>query len=254
MMIRSGRAPGPTGSEQPRVLVTTSWDDGHVLDECLADLLNRYEIPGTFYLAPRNVELAEGDRLTPRAIAALADSFEIGGHTLTHRRLPTLPDAEAREEIQRGKEELEQIIGRRLGSFCYPCGAYSRHHPAMVAESGFAVARTVRRWVTEPTPPLEMDTTVNAYRHLVDGVPALKLARGRGRSAGRLFWNWDQLAMAVFDEVVTRGGIFHLWGHSWEIDQNKDWSRLERVLAYIQGRPGVEYVDNATLHERTVSA
>jgi hypothetical protein len=34
-------------------------------------------------------------------------------------------------------------------------------------------------------------------------------------------------------QVCRRGGVFHLWGHSWEIAENKEWPQLERCLAYL---------------------
>jgi len=32
---------------------------------------------------------------------------------------------------------------------------------------------------------------------------------------------------------MENGGIWHLWGHSKEIEDNNDWQQLERVLEYI---------------------
>ena len=55
--------------------------------------------------------------------------------------------------------------------------------------------------------------------------------------------------MAHFDRCLDRGGVFHLWGHSWEIDARDDWRRLDRVLAYISGHPGVRYIRNGELGE-----
>ena len=238
-----------SGREVGRTYVTTSWDDGHVLDHKLAGLLEDYGVPGTFYVAPNNVELPRQERLRKRDLRALATDFEIGGHTLNHLRLNTLPDDVAAKEVIEGKDALEQVLGERLRSFCYPGGEYSDQHPEMVRDAGFDIARTVRRGVTGLTPRYEMDTTVNAYRHLVDGPEALRLAGGAVKKARRLFWNWDELAMTLFDRTLCTGGIYHLWGHSWEVDKNGDWDRLERVLSYIGGRPDVEYVDNGALAE-----
>jgi peptidoglycan-N-acetylglucosamine deacetylase len=248
-----GTARAIAGRRVGAVFVTTSWDDGHILDHQLAGLLDTYGLPGTFYVAPRNVELRPRERLRERDLRALSSDFEIGGHTLTHLRLTTLPDSIARHEIADGKDALEQAIGLPLRSFCYPGGAYNERHRRMIEEAGFSVGRTVRRWVTAATSPFEMHTTINAYRHLVDGPAVLRLAAGRPTMARRLFWNWDLLAMTVFDQVVATGGVFHLWGHSWEIDANNDWDRLEGVLSYISRRPGVEYVDNGELGTRTAA-
>ena len=41
------------------VLVTTSWDDGHILDIKLASLLRLYNLKGTFYIAPYNKEFTK---------------------------------------------------------------------------------------------------------------------------------------------------------------------------------------------------
>jgi peptidoglycan/xylan/chitin deacetylase (PgdA/CDA1 family) len=230
-----------------RAVVTTSWDDGHRLDPRLAVLLEKYQVPGTFYIAPRNVEFDPADRLPPEGVRELGERFEIGGHTLSHHRLPFLNAEAAREEIRAGKAELEDIIGAPIVSFCYPRGEYTRHHVQMTAQAGFALARTVRRNTLDPGPALEMGTTVNAYAHRTDGPLALRLARFRPSTAAELYLEWDRLAITWFDRCLRDGGVFHLWGHSWEVDARGDWHRLERVLDHISGRPGVTYVANREL-------
>jgi peptidoglycan/xylan/chitin deacetylase (PgdA/CDA1 family) len=240
--------------QRPPVIVTTSWDDGHVKDESLAELLHDRGLAGTFYIAPRNVELPEASRLGTRGLRALSDEFEIGGHTLTHLRLPALSRADAKREIRDGKAVLEDVLGSPVDSFCYPGGAYSEGHPIMVAEAGFSGARTVDRWVTTPSSRYELGTTVHAYRHWVDHRRVLALARGNVHLATRWFLNWEELAIALFDRVAAHGGVYHLWGHSWEVDARGDWQRLRRVLSHISGRAGVEYLTNGQLFQRVVQA
>ncbi|MER7844419.1 polysaccharide deacetylase family protein [Kitasatospora sp. NPDC096077] len=241
----SSTATGTTGRRH--VTVTTSWDDGHVLDSRLAALLERHRLPGTFYIAPRNHEFAPAERLPAAGIRELAERFEIGGHTLTHQRLPRLTDADAAGEIRAGREELESVIGRPVTSFCYPRGEYAARHLPLVDRAGFTLARTVRRGRLRPGPALELATTVNAYAHRVDGPSALRLARGRPRKAVRLFLAWDELAVHWFERCLSEGGVYHLWGHSWEVDARGDWARLERVLAHIADRPQVTYRTNGEL-------
>jgi peptidoglycan/xylan/chitin deacetylase (PgdA/CDA1 family) len=236
--------------ERPRVVVTTSWDDGHVLDHRLADLLDRYGVEGTFYVSPEDVEIPERERLSPAGTAELAARFEIGGHTRHHIRLTQLTDATAQEEIVSGKAMVEDSIGTALTAFCYPGGAYGQPHPGMVEEAGFVLGRTVERWRSDLGAPYEMPTSVNAYRHLVDGAQVLRLAHGNPARAARYFWNWDDLAIAAFEALLSAGsGCYHFWGHSWEIDDHDDWERLERVLAHIGGRPEVDYLDNTAAFE-----
>jgi DNA-binding transcriptional MerR regulator len=129
----------------------------------------------------------------------------------------------------------------------YPCGAYTQAHVRITGDLGFTLARTVRRSTLEPGSALETDTTVNAYAHRVDGPLALRMARGRPLTAARLFLSWDELALKWFEICRREGGVFHLWGHSWEVDARGDWHRLERVLEHIAGRPDVTYLQNREL-------
>jgi peptidoglycan/xylan/chitin deacetylase (PgdA/CDA1 family) len=240
-------------SRSARCTVTTSWDDGHRLDRELADLLVRHGIAGTFYIAPRNHEIDPHQRLGPAGIRELAQRFEIGAHTLSHQRLSRLPDARAAQEMRAGKQELEEITGSAVTSFCYPCGDYRPVHLRQARELGFSLARTVRRGFLDPGPPLELRTTVNAYAHRVDALAALRMARLRPRAAGRLYLDWDELAISWFERCLAQGGVYHLWGHSWEVAARRDWQRLERVLAHIGGRPGVRYLANGQLIDGRVT-
>ncbi len=242
--------PADDGMARP-VFVTTSWDDGHVLDHAVADLLATYDLAGTFYVATRNVEIRPPDRLGDSGVRALAERFEIGAHTRLHLRLPTLSSADARQEIQAGKTELEDIIGREVRSFCYPGGRYDREHVDMVRDAGFVVARTVRRYSASASPLLEMPTTAAACRLRRDVFTVLGMHSFRLAPATRSLWSWDVLALELFDRVLATGGVFHLWGHSWQVEGFRDWDRLTRVLAHISRRPGVSYVDNGELASAT---
>ncbi len=240
----------PRADSRRNVIVTTSWDDGHVHDRRLAELLVAYRLRATFYIAPHNREIAPRARLAKGAIADLSTRFEIGGHTLTHVRLPQTSPAQARHEIAAGKADLEDITGRPIRSFCYPGGAYEPAHLGMVRDAGFSLARTVVRHRSRLSRSLlELPTTFHAFRHLADGPSALRLAKGRVMAATRYYLNWDEFAIACFDRCVATGGVFHLWGHSWEISATGDWARLERVFDHISGRSDVTYIDN---HEITL--
>jgi hypothetical protein len=44
---------------------------------------------------------------------------------------------------------------------------------------------------------------------------------------------------------MERGGIWHLYGHSWEIDEHKLWLELVEMLDYVAHREGVLYLTNS---------
>ena len=65
-----------------------------------------------------------------------------------------------------------------------------------------------------------------------------------------IFGNWKELAIKTLDYVFEHGGVWHMWGHSWEIDENNDWKNLSDVLeyAYTQGKKhGAEFLTNGEI-------
>ena len=47
----------------------------------------------------------------------------------------------------------------------------------------------------------------------------------------RAMSNWSSLAIALLEEAHKQDGVWHLWGHSWEIDKFNMWSQLETILS-----------------------
>lgn len=74
---------------------------------------------------------------------------EIGSHTVTHPLLNKLSAARQRDEVQRSKAVLEEILGHPVGSFAYPYGAYKTETVAVVRESGFHCACSTVAGVVE---------------------------------------------------------------------------------------------------------
>lgn len=230
------------------IAVTTSWDDGHILDLRLAELLKKFSLKGTFYVSPRNVEFGAEKLLNKNAIKFLDSHFEIGAHTFTHMRLKKAEKELAWKEIQKSKKYLEELLKKPVESFCYPGGEYSRQNKIQVQENGFRLARTTKRFsFGSGKDPYEIPTSVNTYNHWLDAWRIALFARFHPLKFLHYYRNWDLLAIAMFDQVIKKGGVFHLWGHSWEIDKHNDWKKLEKVFAYISNRPNVKYINNKEL-------
>ena len=49
--------------------------------------------------------------------------------------------------------------------------------------------------------------------------------------------DWDRIAAESLDFIINNGGIWHLWGHSWEIEANNDWDKLESIFRLIDDLP-----------------
>jgi peptidoglycan-N-acetylglucosamine deacetylase len=228
-------------------IVTSSWDDGHKCDLRLARMLKQYGMKATFYVSPRNKEWAESDLLTQKEIREVSNDFEIGSHTVTHPRLPTISQGQARKEIVDSKAMLEDMTGQAIMSFCYPGGAYTAVHPQLVRDAGYRFARTVIRYAFRVDEPYEAPTSLHARNHWRSDLWKIACFAKFHPLAVRNYLEWDSLGRAMFDRVAGMGGVFHIWGHSWEIDQHNDWERLEGMFSYLSARSGVQYVTNGEL-------
>jgi hypothetical protein len=248
----SSLMPGSNVEGQLRV-VTTSWDDGDPQDLRLADLLRSRDLPGTFYVPI--IGYRRRKTLTAADLRTLSSAgFEIGAHTVSHTSLPRLRPNELNHEVRTCKQMLEQTLGRGVLMFCYPNGRYDVEVIRQVKNAGYAGARTTRMLsVRAEFLPFEMATTVQAYPH-----PRAGYIRNLGRAGDVMglfnyvaklnrFESWVDLGKRLFRQVLEHGGIWHLYGHSWEIDELRLWSDLQEMLDYVSHRKGVSYVTNGQL-------
>jgi peptidoglycan/xylan/chitin deacetylase (PgdA/CDA1 family) len=220
-------------SNVDKAIITTSWDDGHPLDLQLAELLQKYDIPATFYIPVDNIER---ECMSPQQINEIAQSFDVGGHSYHHVNLVKISPEEASKEIMGGKERLEEIIGRELFSFCYPKGRFNDEVISIVKGAGFIGGRTVKLFSRNLKDRFKMCTTATArnlwptayVKHtVVSADPSLFLFMLK---SNLFFESWDRIATETLDFVIENGGVWHFWGHSWEIDDYNDWGKLEEVL------------------------
>jgi peptidoglycan/xylan/chitin deacetylase (PgdA/CDA1 family) len=215
-----------------KCLMTTSWDDGHPLDLRVGELLVKHGLRGTFYVP----------RLGPRAVMDtsqlrnLSETFEIGGHTLEHVAIDRLSELDAGEQLSGSREWIEQLTGKSCRVFCFPGGKFRKRQLKLVRRAGYEAARTVE-FLSTTNPRLIdglylMPTTVQAYPHGPLAYARNALERFSTSTLANLprsmrTSDWVALAKHLFLQAAERGGVFHLWGHSWEIEEQDQWKKLE---------------------------
>jgi hypothetical protein len=98
---------------------------------------------------------------------------------------------------------------------------------------------------------LLMPTTVQAVPHSGWTYVANGVKRRRWDNLVRLFrtgWTrgWVEQTERLLAHVAETGGVFHLWGHSWEIEEHDLWDDLDRALALLGKYAGdATYAGNA---------
>ncbi|SPT53689.1 Bifunctional xylanase/deacetylase precursor [Actinomyces bovis] len=103
-----------------RVVVT--FDDGPLpgVTEQLVEVLTAHQMTATFFM------LLTRARKAPSLVREVAAAgHEVALHGLDHRRMTTLPAAEATEWLKRGHNELQEILGQPVRWFRPPHGAQS---------------------------------------------------------------------------------------------------------------------------------
>jgi peptidoglycan/xylan/chitin deacetylase (PgdA/CDA1 family) len=237
--------------EKPRI-VSTSWDDGEQADIRVAERLRSKKVSGTFYvpISPYNGRPS----LTHEQLRSLSsEGFEIGAHGFSHKLLRGLSSEELAKEINPCKPVLEDILGREVRMFCYPKGRYDSNVIRALETAGYRGARTLHMLTTSVHfKPFEMPITLQVFPHLASTyLRSVAKARFRGMQvclAQRTrLGNWVELGKRLFDSVLESGGVWHLYGHSWEIVKMNLWDDLDEVLEYVSNREGVRYIPNGDL-------
>lgn len=185
----------------PRAAVLT-FDDGYAdFATTVAPELAARGLPSTLYVTTGALDAAgrpSGGGPFP-SVATLdwarvkeldSAGVEIGGHSVTHPQLDTLPRASVREEVSGCKERIEDALGHQVDAFAYPHGYSSRGVRAVVREAGWVSAAAIRAdsaFSSETDEPLwfarlmvRADTDRNRFAHWTggEGAPVAPFAEG----------------------------------------------------------------------------
>ncbi len=161
----------------PSKTFVITFDDGYVnVGDFAAPILQEMGFPATVFAVSQAVgKTNDWDEGTKNVVIPLMDwerlrelqalGWEIAGHTAHHPHLDALNDAEAFEEIARGKAEMEAELQTEAKTFCYPFGHLNAQTPELVKRAGFLGACTTQRGIAKPQDnPFLLSRVKVAYR------------------------------------------------------------------------------------------
>jgi peptidoglycan-N-acetylglucosamine deacetylase len=221
-----------------KLILVTSWDDGHPLDLKIGALLSKYGLRGTFYIPARSSR----SLLPVPEVRQLSRQFEIGAHGIDSHELTLVSDKIATDEIVNSKQWVEDNTGNPCYTFCFPKGRFRRKHLEIARTAGFIGVRTVALMsVHRPVRRCGLDiigTTLQVFSHskIAYFRNFAKRLNIRNACVYLKYANFRELvpaAVSLLDYAVRNGGVFHLWGHSWEIEETDQWGNLEQVLSIM---------------------
>jgi peptidoglycan/xylan/chitin deacetylase (PgdA/CDA1 family) len=115
--------------------------------------------------------------------ACASAGIAIGSHAHSHRSLGRMSRLEAREEVHRSKETIEDKLGREVASFAYPYGVHGDHDvetKRALREAGYSIAFHSQHGSIRP-------------RADALGLPRVKVEGGEER------WMFELLARGAMD-------------------------------------------------------
>lgn len=173
-----------------------SIDDGCASDERIASLALEYNIETIFYWPVEWQSLAFSKGYLPLSYAKafnIAQRFEIGAHTITHRHLTAIPFREALDEILDCKIMLKGLFLKDVTKFCPPRG-YTN-----VELTDF----TLRQYESQRLTKGENLVHIHPNSGANNNMP------------WREYYN------------LNKDKITEAWCHSWELDRFNLWDELE---------------------------
>ena len=194
-----------------------SFDDGAKQDIGLAQMLKQYGFEkNTIFFVPNNCELPV------ESLRELSNQgFELGGHTQSHPNdMKLLNEEQLIKEIGGNAKWLEDITGKKPKWFCYPSGRYNEDTIRIVKKFGFEKARTVLVGeYKQPKNNFRIATSVHIY-------PNRKEYKGK---------SWLAYAYDILEKASReKDGVFHVWGHSFELAKYNLFDEFEELLKKIE--------------------
>lgn len=181
--------------------------------------------------------------MSESTIARLADSFEIGAHTMDHLALTTLSTDEARRQIFDSKKWVEDVTGKPCRVFCPPLGKFDASHHDMIREAGFVGYRTVEMMQVDQPRRMDglcqMSTTLQAHPHpklayIKNAMKRRSVTAFRRAFSYQSGSGWVNNISSLIQMADLAKGTFQLWGHSWELDENNQWANVNQALAMMR--------------------
>lgn len=130
----------PAGARRVVLTFDDAWADNHA--NALGPL-SRHRLPATLYVPSRLLGMPRYMTRT-QLLEMAAGGVTIGAHSRTHADLRACSPSELEREVRGSKDDLEDLVGKRVDSFAYPTGLLNDEVVTAVAAAGFASAVTTR--------------------------------------------------------------------------------------------------------------
>lgn len=218
----------------------------------LLRMLDRQQVPVSFFI-PAVSALLHPQMI--KDIQGAAQRHEIGIHGWIHERLPLLNDEKEEQRLlNQSLDTLTRLTGKRPIGYRAPSWKFSAWTMGQVKAAGFLYDSSLM-------------ASDDAYELLLDGKPTgvveLPIERilddfpyfggnadGSNPSVGDVF----EVFQSEFDVAYEEGGLYLLTMHPHLTGHRSRAAMLERLVAYMTGKPGVWFATHEQIanHVKTL--
>lgn len=197
-----------------------TYDDGVLQDVRFVELLNKYNLKGTFNLNSRLIENefewehengCVVKRLSKDQVVSLYQGHEIASHSLTHPYMDNLSESGILYELQSDKTNLERLFSKEVKGFAVPFDYYSDLIEKCVKQAGFSYAR-----ISEESRSFTPQTDYFKWKATVFHTDS----------------NLKELTQQ-FIKSDKELAFFQIVGHSYDLDIENMWDKIERIFKEI---------------------
>lgn len=131
------------GAPLPTKPVCITFDDGYEDNYSIVyPIMKEYGFPWTIFVIGDMV--GDPGRVTWEQLKEMHENgVTVANHTLSHRQIPYLSEAEQRHEVAGMQALLREKLGVENRFFCYPYGLYSPTLEKILQENGIVLALTM---------------------------------------------------------------------------------------------------------------
>lgn len=217
--------------------VTFSFDDGVTQDEKLIEILNKYNLKGTFNLnfdllgsknsLERNGKIVRHDKVNPGDVKRIYSGHEISAHVYGHNNVISLTDDKVVSYVEEDRRNLSLLCGYDVVGLAYPCGAPNndeRTANLIRKHTGVKYARTV-------TSTYQFDIQSNLFRFN----PSVYIIEK----------DFEKVVNRFLELEASTPQLLYIWGHAYELDAEYiTWDNFERICKKLSNRKDIYYGTN----------
>lgn len=211
----------------------------------ILDLLERYEIPASFFVP------AVSAMLYPEEVKRIAaGGYEIGIHGWIHERNSQLEEDDERALMKKALDTLTEISGYKPVGIRTPSWDYSPNTLKLIKELGLLYDSSLMaddnpyEVLEEGEPSGVVELPVE---WILDDYPYFGMSRFSGIRPHIQPSDVFEIWAAEFDGAYEEGGLFILTMHPHIIGHRSRVRMLEKLIRYIRSHPGVWFATHEAI-------